>query len=60
MTHDQINETVTDIQDTVLAQIDNDNITVDDYLTIAVMLEEAAEQQLAYAESLEHQTRNAA
>ena len=55
MTHDQIHETVTDIEHAVLAQIDHNDITVDDHLTMAVMMEEAADRQLAQAERIERQ-----
>ena len=56
MTHDQIHETVTDIEHAVLAQIDYNDITVDDHLTMAVMMEEAADRQLAEAAALEAQS----
>ncbi len=52
MTHDQIHETVTNIEHAVMAQINQDDITVDDYLTMAVMMEEAADRQLAEAQSI--------
>ena len=53
MTHDQLNKAATDIRHSILAKIEHENFTVDDHLTVAVLLAKAADQQLTYAESLE-------
>ena len=53
MTHDQLTAAATDIRHSILAKIEHDNFTVDDHLTVAVLLAKAADQQLEYAESLE-------
>lgn len=53
MTHNQLIEAATDIRHTILAKVEHDNFTIDDHLIVAVLLAKAADQQLAYAESLE-------
>ena len=55
MTHDQLRQTATDIEHAAQAEIlsDNDTLTADDHLSLAVLLDQAANDQLAQAEALE-------
>lgn len=53
MTHDQLNEAATDIRHTILAKVEHPDFTIQDHLRVAVLLAEAADQQLTYAELLE-------
>ncbi len=57
MTHDQLIETVTDIEHAALAEMlaTNDTMTADDHLSLAVLLDEAVTRHLAQAETLEVQ-----
>ena len=55
MTYDQLSQTATAIESVALAEIlsYNDTLTADDHLNLAVLLDQAANNQLAQAEALE-------